>query len=71
MLVVICALFPGSKRSSLESYQSFLEHSSIQEQQVYRALDVLAKHRDDIQAELYQNSQKITRMPHRRLYARF
>ena len=59
MLVVTRALFPGSKRSSLESYQSFLEHSSIQEQQVYRALDVLAKHRDDIQAELYQNSQKI------------
>ena len=52
-------LYPSSKRSSFEASQKFMESTQVDLHQVYRALDVLAKHNDAIQAHLYQHSQSI------------
>lgn len=52
-------LYPASKLSSFESSKKFLEHPTIDLPQVYRALDVLAKKNDLIQAHLYQHSQTV------------
>ena len=52
-------LYPSSKRSSFEASQKFMESAHVDLHQVYRALDVLAKHNDAIQAHLYQHSQSI------------
>ncbi|MBN2876833.1 MAG: IS1634 family transposase [Bacilli bacterium] len=52
-------LYPSSKRSSFEASQKLMEHPAIELHQIYRALDVLAKHNDVIQTHLYQYSQSI------------
>ena len=52
-------LYPSSKRSSFEASQKFMENTHVDLHQVYRALDVLAKHNATIQAHLYQHSQAI------------
>ncbi|MGF6990163.1 transposase [Lachnospiraceae bacterium PM6-15] len=52
-------LFPCSKKATTELSQSFLEVPGFSLHQVYRALEVLAKEMDFIQAELYKNSLKI------------
>ena len=59
MLVYARIIAPGSKLSSLESSQSFLEPSRCSLHQVYRALEILAKENDFFQSELYRNSQSI------------
>lgn len=57
MLVYSRIIAPGSKLSSLESAQGFLEQPKCELHQVYRALEVIAKDNDFFQAELYKNSQ--------------
>lgn len=57
MLVYSRIIAPGSKLSSLESAQGFLEQPKCELHQVYRALEVIAKENDFFQAELYKNSQ--------------
>ncbi len=57
MLVYSRIIAPGSKLSSLESAQGFLEQPKCELHQVYRALEVVAKENDFFQAELYKNSQ--------------
>ena len=59
MLVYSRILAPGSKRSSLNESQNFLEQPSCDLHQVYRALEILAKENDFFQAELYKNSQRV------------
>ena len=59
MLVYSRIIAPGSKLSSLESAQGFLEQPTCQLHQVYRALGVIAKENDFFQAELYKNSQNV------------
>jgi len=59
MLVYSRIIAPGSKLSSLESAQGFLEQPKCQLHQVYRALEVIAKENDFFQAELYKNSQNV------------
>lgn len=59
MLVYSRIIAPGSKLSSLESAQGFLEQPTCQLHQVYRALEVIAKENDFFQAELYKNSQNV------------
>ena len=59
MLVYSRVIFPGSKASSLQDSQEFLEPPKCELHQVYRALEVLAKENDFFQAQLYQNSEKI------------
>ena len=52
-------LYPSSKLSSFEASKKFLETPSFDLHHIYRALDVLAKHTDLIQAHLYQHSQAV------------
>ena len=59
MLVYSRIIAPGSKLSSLESAQNFLEQPKCSLHQVYRALEIIAKENDYFQAELYKNSQSL------------
>ena len=59
MLVFSRIIYPGSKRSSLELSQMFLEKPACELHQVYRALEILAKENDSFQSELYKNSEKV------------
>lgn len=59
MLVYARILTPGSKKSSLDSAQIFIEQPDCELHQVYRALEVLAKENDYFQAQLYKNSQSV------------
>lgn len=49
-------LFPDSKLSTWQLSQSFIEHPTFELEDVYRALSVLARESDYIQAQLYRNS---------------
>ena len=59
MLVYSRIIAPGSKLSSLESAQSFIDQPKCELHQVYRALEVIAKENDFFQSELYKNSQNV------------
>ena len=59
MLVFARVIYPGSKRSSLELSQKFLEKPACELHQVYRALEILAKENDYFQSQLYKNSEKV------------
>lgn len=59
MLIYSRIIAPGSKLSSLESAQRFIEQPICELHQVYRALEVIAKENDFFQAELYKNSQNV------------
>lgn len=59
MLVYSRIIAPGSKLSSLESAQRFLEQPKCELHQVYRVLEVIAKENDFFQSELYKNSQNV------------
>lgn len=61
MLLYTRILYPGSKLSSLEDAKRFIEQPKADVHQVYRALSLLAKEMDDIQADVYRNSLKIGR----------
>lgn len=49
-------LYPGSKLSSLEDSKRFIEQPGTELHQIYRALSLLAKESDAIQAAVYKNS---------------
>lgn len=59
MLIYSRIISPGSKLSSLESAQRFLEQPKCELHQVYRALEFIAKENDFFQSELYKNSQNV------------
>lgn len=59
MLIYSRIIAPGSKLSSYESAQRFLEQPKCELHQIYRALEVIASENDFFQAELYKNSQAI------------
>lgn len=59
MLIYSRIISPGSKLSSLENAQRFLEQPKCELHQVYRALEFIAKENDFFQAELYKNSQNV------------
>jgi transposase len=52
-------LYPSSKLSCFEQSTKLYEQPNFELQHVYRALDVLAKESDSIQAALYKNSKRI------------
>lgn len=54
-------LFPSSKLATHRLAATFIEPPNFELQHVYRALDVLAKESDFIQANLYRNSLKISK----------
>jgi transposase len=58
-LIYTRILYPSSKSASNKQASSFLEQPSFELHDIYRALSVLAKENDFIQAELYKNSQKV------------
>lgn len=60
MLVCSRIIAPGSKRSSLEEANGFMEQPKCSLHQIYRALEVIAKENDFFQSQLYKNSQSIT-----------
>ena len=51
-------IFPSSKHSTHHLSKTFLEPPKFEVQHVYRALEVMAKETDFIQAQLYKNSMK-------------
>ena len=59
MLVFARVIYPGSKKSSLELSQMFLEKPGCELHQVYRALEILSKENDFFQSQLYKNSEQI------------
>lgn len=58
-LVYTRILYPSSKLAANRQAASFLEKPSFELHDIYRALSVLAKESDFIQAELYKNSQNV------------
>lgn len=60
LLVCSRIIAPGSKRSSLEESNGFVEQPKCSLHQIYRALEVIAKENDFFQSQLYKNSQSIT-----------
>ena len=58
-LIYTRILYPSSKLASNRQADLFLEQPSFELHDIYRALSVLAKENDFIQAELYKNSQKV------------
>jgi len=59
MLLYTRILYPGSKLSSLEDAKCFIEQPEADIHQVYRALSLLSKESDNIQAAVYKNSLKL------------
>lgn len=59
MLLYTRILYPGSKLSSLEDAKRFIEQPEVDIHHVYRALSLLAKESDNIQAAVYKNSLKV------------
>lgn len=59
MLLYTRILYPGSKLSSLEDAKRFIEQPEADIHHVYRALSLLAKESDDVQAAVYKNSLKL------------
>jgi len=60
-LIYARILFPGSKRSCLDSAQDFLEAPKFDLHQIYRALDVIAKESDFLESEVYKRSLAVTK----------
>ncbi len=54
-------IFPSSKLATHRLSQTFLEQPNFELQHIYRALEVIAKESDFIQAELYKNSLKLSK----------
>ncbi len=67
-LIFARILEPGSKRSSYNYCTSLLEPPKYDSHHVYRALSVLAKEMDYIQAEAYKNSNFVINRNNRVLY---
>lgn len=68
MLLYTRILYPGSKLSSLEDAQKFIEQPTADIHQVYRALSLLSKESDNIQAAVYKNSLKLGKRNDKVLY---
>lgn len=56
MLIYSRIIAPGSKRSSLNDSQIFLEQPACGLHQIYRALEVIARENDFFQSSLYKHS---------------
>lgn len=54
-------LYPGSKRSTHELSEQFLQGRSFELQHVYRALEVIARESDSLQLHLYKNSEMVVK----------
>lgn len=52
-------MYPGSKLSSIEDARRFIEQPKCELHQIYRALSLLSRESDFIQAQVYKNSLKL------------
>lgn len=59
MLLTTRLIAPASKLSSFEYASNFLQQPTFDLQHVYRSLDVLSQHSDELQAAVYENSQNL------------
>lgn len=59
MLISTRVLFPKSKIASFQQAHKFINKPEYKANDVYRSLDMLAKHSDEIQQEVYKNSKDI------------
>lgn len=68
MLLYTRILYPGSKLSSIEDAKRFIEQPRCDIHQVYRALSLLSKESDNIQAAIYKNSLKLGKRQDKVIY---
>ena len=61
-------IYPSSKLATLQLSKNFIEQPAFELQHIYRALGVIAKEMDSIQATLYANSLKYSKRNTRVLY---
>lgn len=61
-------LFPASKLATYELAKNFIEKPDFELQHIYRALDVIARESENIQAQLYKNSLNICNRNSKILY---
>ncbi|MGD8400020.1 MAG: IS1634 family transposase [Bacillota bacterium] len=61
-------LFPSSKLNTFQLSKTLLEQPDFELQHIYRALEIIAKESDFIQAELYQNSRAVSKRNDKILY---
>lgn len=61
-------LFPSSKLNTFKQAQTLMEQPDFELQHVYRALEIITKESDFIQAELYKNSLSFSKRNDRILY---
>lgn len=59
LLIYMRVLHPTSKKGTLERADELIESHSIEQHQMYRALDILAAESDKIEKQVYQNSTAI------------
>ena len=67
-LIYTRILEPSSKLSSFESSKKFLEQPNFELQHIYRALEVIAKETENIEAEVYKNSLNLVKRSTKILY---
>jgi transposase len=60
-LIFARALFPASKRKTLEISGDFIEPPNFELQHIYRALEVISKESDFIQTQVYKNSVSVVK----------
>src|SRR5699024_2214894 len=56
LLIYMRVLHPTSKKGTLEKADELIESHSVEQQHMYRALDILAKESNYIEKEVYKNS---------------
>ena len=54
-------IYPSSKLATYNVSKKFIEQPNFELQHIYRALEVIAKENEFIQAELYKNSKKLSK----------
>ena len=67
-LIYTRILEPSSKLSSFEASKKFLEQPNFELQHIYRALEVIAKETENIEAEVYKNSLELVKRNTKILY---
>lgn len=67
-LVVLRILYPCSKKSTYALNKKRIRSTSFALENIYRALSLLSSHIDEIQAHVWNNSQKITQRNTRVIY---
>ena len=60
-LVYSRIIYPSSKLATFELSKKYIEQPNFELHDIYRALEVIAKETDFIQAELYKNSLKVSK----------